>query len=46
MFRIRVRINPDQLADHADVVRSGLPGTAYVRADPAVNWPKKLQGTP
>jgi HlyD family secretion protein len=27
-------------------VRSGLPGVAYVRADPAVAWPKDLQGAP
>jgi HlyD family secretion protein len=46
MFRIRVRIDPDQLVGHADAVRSGLPGAAYVRVDPAVNWPKKLQGAP
>jgi HlyD family secretion protein len=46
MFRIRVRIDQDRLLAHADAVRSGLPGAAYVRADPAVNWPKKLQRAP
>jgi HlyD family secretion protein len=46
MFRIRVRIDPDQLLAHADAVQSGLPGAAYVRADPTVNWPRKLQGAP
>lgn len=44
MFRIRVRIDPDLARDHAPEVRSGLPGVAYVRADPAVAWPKNLQG--
>jgi HlyD family secretion protein len=46
MFRIRVRIDPDRSRDHAPSVRSGLPGVAYVRADPAVAWPKNLQGLP
>ena len=27
-------------------VRSGLPGVAYIRTDPAVVWPKNLQGEP
>jgi HlyD family secretion protein len=44
MFRIRVRIAQDRLLAHAEAVRSGLPGVAYVRWDPAVAWPKNLQG--
>lgn len=44
MFRVRVRIDPERLEAHADSVRSGLPGVAYVRLDPAVAWPKDLQG--
>jgi HlyD family secretion protein len=46
MFRIRVRIGQDRLLAHADAVRSGLPGVAYVRWDPVIIWPKNLQGTP
>jgi HlyD family secretion protein len=46
MFRIRVRIDPDRSRDHAQSVRSGLPGVAYLRADPAVAWPQNLQGSP
>jgi HlyD family secretion protein len=46
MFRIRVRIDPDRSRDHAQSVRSGLPGVAYVRTDPTVAWPKDLQGPP
>jgi HlyD family secretion protein len=46
MFRIRVRIDPDRSRVHAASVRSGLPGVAYLRADPAVAWPKDLQGAP
>jgi HlyD family secretion protein len=46
MFRIRVRIDPERSRAHALSVRSGLPGIAYVRADPKVAWPQNLQGTP
>jgi HlyD family secretion protein len=44
MFRVRVRIDADLLRRHAESVRSGLPGLAYVRTDPAVAWPERLQG--
>jgi HlyD family secretion protein len=44
MFRIRVRIDPERLRERADSVRSGLPGVAYMRLDPAVAWPPQLQG--
>lgn len=46
MFRIRVRIDPDRSRVHAASVRSGLPGVAYLRADPNAVWPKNLQGSP
>lgn len=46
VFRIRVRIDPDRSRDHADEVRSGLPGIAYILADQNVVWPKRLQGAP
>jgi HlyD family secretion protein len=42
MFRIRVRIDADMLKDHVAEVRTGLPGVAYVRYDPKVEWPKQL----
>ncbi|HEV8678960.1 MAG TPA: HlyD family efflux transporter periplasmic adaptor subunit [Stellaceae bacterium] len=44
MFRVRVRIDPDRLRDRAELVRSGLPGVGYVRTDPAVAWPARLEG--
>jgi HlyD family secretion protein len=40
MFRVRVRIDPERLRAHADAVKSGLPGVAYVRFDPGVSWPE------
>jgi HlyD family secretion protein len=44
MFRVRLRIDPDQLAKHRAAVRSGLPGMGYVLTDPKVAWPATLQG--
>ena len=46
MFRIRVRIDPQRLAGRAVIVRSGLPGVAYVRTDPAAAWPLSLHASP
>jgi HlyD family secretion protein len=46
MFRVRVRIDPDRLKGHAQLVRSGLPGLAYVRTDPHTPWPPQLQASP
>jgi HlyD family secretion protein len=43
MFRVKVRVDPDLLHAHADAVRTGLPGIAYVRLDPAVPWPAALE---
>jgi HlyD family secretion protein len=45
MFRIRVRIDPERLQGRAEIVRSGLPGIAYVRTDPSVAWPQQLQAS-
>jgi HlyD family secretion protein len=46
MFRIRTRIDEQRLLQHADAVRSGLPGMAYVRWDPKLDWPNNLQAAP
>ena len=46
MFRVRVRINPEELVGHAAEVRSGLPGMAYVLTDRQTAWPPALQGEP
>jgi len=43
MFRIRVRIDPELLKAHAQAVRSGLPGVAYLRLDADTPWPSRLQ---
>jgi HlyD family secretion protein len=43
MFRVKVRIAPELVAQHMAAVRTGLPGVAYVRVDPKVDWPAQLQ---
>lgn len=43
MFRIKARIAPDLLRKHISQVKTGLPGVAYVRLDPRVEWPAALQ---
>ena len=45
MFRIRVRVDPDRLRGRAEIVRSGLPGIAYVLTDPGTKWPPSLQAS-
>lgn len=42
MFRIRVRVAPELLRKHADYVKPGLPGMAYVKLDPEAEWPESL----
>lgn len=43
MFRIKARIDPNLLRKHLHQVKTGLPGMAYVRLDPQVEWPPELQ---
>ena len=43
MFRVRVRVDPEQARAHPDQMRTGLPGVAYIRFDPNVQWPTQLQ---
>ncbi|MCM2504367.1 HlyD family efflux transporter periplasmic adaptor subunit [Aureimonas altamirensis] len=42
MFRVRARIPADLLRKYIDMVKTGLPGVAYVRLDPDVEWPARL----
>ncbi|WP_156034144.1 HlyD family efflux transporter periplasmic adaptor subunit [Bosea sp. 117] len=45
MFRIKARIPPELLRKHIQHVKTGLPGMAYVRLDPKVEWPASLNET-
>ncbi|MDP1627306.1 HlyD family secretion protein [Parvibaculum sp.] len=43
MFRVKATIDPDLLRKYIRNVKTGLPGMAYVRLDPRVEWPAELQ---
>jgi HlyD family secretion protein len=43
MFRVRARIDPELLQRHIRYVKTGLPGVAYSRIDPKIEWPANLQ---
>ncbi|RDV01230.1 HlyD family secretion protein [Undibacter mobilis] len=43
MFRIKARIAPDLLRKYVRQVKTGLPGTAYVRLDAGAKWPPQLE---
>jgi len=46
MFRIKVKIDPELLKAHAEKVKTGLPGVAYVRLDDDAEWPEYLKRRP
>ena len=46
MFRIRVRIDPERLEGREALVRSGLPGVAYVRTSESAKWPARFAPSP
>ena len=43
MFRVKVRIDPALLAKHSAIMKTGVPGVAYVRLGTDVVWPESLQ---
>jgi HlyD family secretion protein len=43
MFRVRARIDPEILRKFITEVKTGLPGTAYVRLDANQPWPARLE---
>ncbi len=43
MFRLKVKADPGWLAAHRDLAKGGMPGVAYVKLDPAAEWPATLQ---
>jgi len=42
MFRVRARISPDLLRKHLHQVKTGVPGVAWIKLDPAAHWPADL----
>jgi len=42
-FRIKARVDAEFLKVHSDLVKTGMPGVAYVRLDSSVPWPEHLR---
>jgi len=42
-FRIKAHIDPELLQKYIALVKTGLPGVAYIRLDPKAEWPSQLQ---
>lgn len=43
MFRVKAKIAPELLKKYIEYVKTGLPGVAYVKIDPAAKWPAFLK---
>jgi HlyD family secretion protein len=42
MFRVKARISRELLEKHLTLVKTGLPGMAWLKLDPHVQWPANL----
>lgn len=42
MFRVKVKIPTEILERYRDIIKTGVPGVAYVQIDPAAAWPDDL----
>jgi HlyD family secretion protein len=42
MFRVKARISRDLLQKHLKLVKTGLPGVAWLKLDPQAQWPANL----
>ncbi len=43
MFRVRAQIDRELLLKHLDLVKTGLPGVAWLKLDPEAQWPADLE---
>ena len=43
MFRVKAAIPPRLLRKYIDIVKTGLPGVAWVKIDPKAEWPDFLK---
>ncbi len=46
MFRIKAHIDRTLLERYIDIIKTGLPGMAWVKIDPAAPWPEELEVSP
>ncbi len=44
MFRVKAKIKPELLQKYIQLVKTGVPGVAYVRVDANTPWPADLEG--
>lgn len=42
MFRVKARVSPELLRKHIRQVKTGLPGVAHLKLDPAAPWPPEF----
>jgi len=42
MFRVKARIDPELLQKHLTLVKTGLPGMAWIKLDAQAQWPAEL----
>lgn len=42
MFRVEVRLDPALVRHYASRIKTGIPGVAYIRLDPAAPWPAMI----
>ena len=42
MFRVKAQIDLELLKKHLKMVKTGLPGVAWVKLDPRAQWPANL----
>ena len=42
MFRVKVSLPPELLEKHENVVKTGVPGVAYVKLSEEAQWPERL----
>jgi HlyD family secretion protein len=43
MFRVKARISPELLQKYLKLVKTGLPGVAWLKLDPQARWPANLE---
>lgn len=43
MFRVKANVDRELLLRHAEQVKVGLPGVAWLRVDPSAPWPRELK---
>ena len=42
MFKVKARIDPALLRQHQSVVKTGIPGIAWIKLDDSIDWPEAL----